>query len=87
MGSKREFLRDHKFTVMDYVVFYGGTPVVTLPVFYVLIWLMDLGLGVTPPVDAIFMLIFLAFLLSACAGISVALAVVRHVAQKQGRSK
>lgn len=85
--SKREFLRDHKFTVADYAVLYGVTVVIAVPMFYVLIWLMSLALGVASPMDAALVLIFLTFLLSAGTGMSVALTLIRRMSRKRSRSK
>lgn len=83
MAGKREFLRDHDFSLMDYVVWHGTMVVIALPMFYALLWLMDLAVGVAVPADAALMLIFLTFLFSACAGMSAGLSLVRFRARKR----
>lgn len=86
-GSKRTFLRDHKFTVADHAVFFGVTMVIAMPMIYALVWLMSLALGAALPVDAALVLITLALLLSACTGMSVALTLIRWMAQGRSRPK
>lgn len=88
MGDdKRSFLREHRFTVTDYIVLCVVTIVVGEPMFYAIIWLMGQILGVAVPVDAVLMLILLTFLLSTCAGMSAALVLLRRMVRKRSDPK
>lgn len=83
--SKRSFLRNHEFTTLDYVLFFGLSPLLGLPMFYGLIWLMAPFIGIAAPVDAVWMLVVLSLLLSACVGMSISLAMIRRIARKRPR--
>lgn len=85
MAGKREFLRDHEFTLTDFAVWYGTTLVIALPMFHGLLWLMGLTIGIAVPADAVLTLILLAFLLSTCVGMSVGLSLVRLKARRRSR--
>lgn len=87
MDDKRSFLRDHKFTAVDNLIFFGLSPLISVPMFFGLIWLMGQVIGVAAATDAVVMLVILAFLLSAASGMSVSLALVKRMAQRRARSK
>lgn len=86
-GKHRSFLRDHKFTVTDFIVLYSVAMAIALPMFYGLIWLMSPFIGVAAPVDAVVVLIVLAFLLSTASGLRIALMVVRRKARGRSHPK